>query len=386
MHRAFRRGGYFVLTAIVCALTGRAQVFVPLGVAPGGGFYSQVNGISGDGSTVVGVSGLGVSDKFVWTQAAGMQALPAALSYGFIAAISGDGSTLVGGATGAYRYRSATGTQLLGTIGHLDDHNSTAWAVSGDGSVVVGKSISRTGFQAFRWTEAEGMVGIGSLPGTHPSFGAMAFGVSDDGSVIVGRSGSVDAGATGQEAFRWTANTGMVAMGDLPGGAFLSSATAVSGDGLTIVGYGTSSLGTEAFRWTATEGMVGLGDVVGGAFGSRAAAVSGDGRWIVGSGTAAAGSRAFLWNALSGTRDLQALLVEDYGLAADLSGWQLTSAVDISADGQTIVGNGINPNGQTEGWLIRLAAVAPVPEPSTYGFVAMGLLGAIAFCRRKQRL
>ena len=40
--------------------------------------------------------------------------------------------------------------------------------------------------------------------------------------------------------------------------------------------------------------------------------------------------------------------------ATGLDGWILTEALSISADGQTLVGNGVNPLGQTEAWLATL--------------------------------
>jgi hypothetical protein len=49
----------------------------------------------------------------------------------------------------------------------------------------------------------------------------------------------------------------------------------------------------------------------------------------------------------------------------------------ISFDGQTIVGTGINPNGQTEAWF------AVIPEPGTGLLVMTGLLGLAA--RRQRR-
>ena len=43
--------------------------------------------------------------------------------------------------------------------------DSSALDVSADGSVVVGVSDFGSGPEPFRWTEAEGMVGLGDLPG-----------------------------------------------------------------------------------------------------------------------------------------------------------------------------------------------------------------------------
>lgn len=38
----------------------------------------------------------------------------------------------------------------------------------------------------------------------------------------------------------------------------------------------------------------------------------------------------------------------------DVAGWALAFANDVSADGRTIVGNGINPDFQNEGWVATI--------------------------------
>ena len=65
--------------------------------------------------------------------------------------------------------------------------------------------------------------------------------------------------------------------------------------------------------------------------------------------------RAFIWDAQDGMRDLQTLLVS---LGADLTGWSLTEARAISADGRVIVGTGTNPQAATEAWIAYLPAAA----------------------------
>ncbi|WP_288116567.1 hypothetical protein [Microcystis sp. M53598_WE2] len=130
----------------------------------------------------------------------------------------------------------------------------------------------------------------------------------------------------------------------LPGGGFWGEANAVSGDGSVIVGFSDSANGLEAFRWTQATGMVGLGDLPGGGFGSFAFGASQDGSVVVGLREGASGQRAFIWDATNGMRDLQEVLVNDFGL--DLTGWHLSNARAISADGLTIAGSGGNPNGQ----------------------------------------
>ena len=57
----------------------------------------------------------------------------------------------------------------------------TAMGISGDGTVVVGHSSSAFGKEAFRWTEAEGMIGLGGLPAENKS---EANAISADGSIV----------------------------------------------------------------------------------------------------------------------------------------------------------------------------------------------------------
>ena len=262
------------------------------------------------------------------------------------------------------------------------DNDSIARGVSGDGSVVVGSSSS---FQfgspeAFRWTEATGMVGLGDLAGG--LFRNEAFGVSADGSVVVGVSNSAN---FDDEAFRWTQATGMVGLGDLAGGIFRSEALAVSADGSVIVGQGNSANGTEAFRWTQATGMVGLGDLPGGFFGSSALGVSADGSVVVGQGNSANGSEAFIWNISQGMRSLQEVLTNDYGL--NLTGWTLSEPTGISADGLSIVGFGTNPNGLTEAWIARLDGQTDPPNPSVpepSAILGLGLFSLVGFLIKKR--
>ena len=81
--------------------------------------------------------------------------------------------------------------------------------MSGDGSVVVGYgNSSHASAEAFRWTQAGGMVGLGFQPGWTRS---QAYGVSADGSTVIGYGSS--AGTSRNEAFRWTQAGGMESLG-----------------------------------------------------------------------------------------------------------------------------------------------------------------------------
>ena len=70
-----------------------------------------------------------------------------------------------------------------------------------------------------------------------------------------------------------------IPLGDLSGGDFHSSATGVSDDGTVVAGNGTPASGGGAFRWTAATGPVALGGLPGR---TSAEAVSADGATVVG--------------------------------------------------------------------------------------------------------
>jgi probable HAF family extracellular repeat protein len=82
-------------------------------------------------------------------------------------------------------------------------------------------------------------------------------------------------------------------LGDLAGGEVSSTASAISPDGLVVVGWSSSENGVEAFRWTLEGGMEGLGDLPGGEFSSRARDVSAEGLVVVGGGGSERGEEGF---------------------------------------------------------------------------------------------
>jgi uncharacterized membrane protein len=157
--------------------------------------------------------------------------------------------------------------------------------------VVVGNSVSALGDEPFRWDSNGGMVGLGILPDGHST---EARSISADGNVVMGLENTASGGT---EPWRWTSGTGIVGMGKN------SSASGVS----VIVGGSNS----QAFRWTSNEGMAGLGYLE------------------------------------DGMRSLTDIVLSD-GL--DLKGWQLRYALGVSADGRTVVGFGMSPDGKNPDW------------------------------------
>jgi probable HAF family extracellular repeat protein len=126
----------------------------------------------------------------------------------------------------------------------------------------------------------------------------------------------------------------------------------VSADGSVVVGSSSAQLGGEAFRWTADTGMVGLGELPDG-LGSFAWAVSGDGSVVVGRAALPGDFEPFLWDEAGGMRSFTAELVA-LGLGLDLAGWDLEVAHAASYDGETIVGWGYNPAGDQEAFVAYL--------------------------------
>lgn len=214
----------------------------------------------------------------------------------------------------------------LGTTSDGEYRAITATDISGDGSVVIGFSSSELqGYsQAFRWSRDSGVEVLGDLPGG--SVSSQAYGVSLDGSVIVGTSNS----SLGTQAFRWTQDDGMVGMSGGVSGRPIN-ATGVSADGSVIVGdavSGSLSQGFEVFR-AVDSTIAGLGGLEG-SVGAIATDVSADGSVVVGrskSGTTF-GWEAFVWTESTGMQGL-----------GFLPGETESNAQAISADGKTVVGS-----------------------------------------------
>jgi probable HAF family extracellular repeat protein len=356
-----------------------ALEFVKVGLLPGANppFGGTVYGINPDGTFAAGQSQTANGNRALrWVSGDGVSMLMDG-TYTMTTArgISSDGQSVVGTVSSpginaeAGLWRNGEPIQGLGIISG-DFFASAAFGISGDGSTVIGwaRSVSSgvNDFEAFRWTDDDGMVGLGHISGG--SF-SQANGVSYDGSVITGVARTA---ANQFFAFRWTEEDGMVSLGDLPGALTNSGGRGISADGSTIVGNAYSHLGQEAFRWTEEDGMVGLGilnfgrgdDGGGPSFFSMALAASADGSMIGGnsSSTAPGGSEAFIWDQANGMRSLSQVLTNEYGI--DLDGWRLMEVNSIHADEDGIIalgGTALKPNGQPEGFIVRRIISAGLP-------------------------
>lgn len=175
-----------------------------------------------------------------------------------------------------------------------------------------------------------------------------AYAASADGSLIAGRH---VAAPVSTFATLWNPVTG--AATDLIDPAGLidhGEPAAFSPDGAWIVGSASFGGGAAVGAFRATiAGDVHL--IHAPAFSARAARASNGGRVVVGTDDEFG---AFVWDASHGVRPLRDVLA---GQGVDMTGWQLHSAVDVTADGTKICGNA-SLDGAT---LVPFLATIPPP-------------------------
>ncbi|MGQ9902610.1 MAG: dockerin type I domain-containing protein [Fimbriimonadales bacterium] len=215
--------------------------------------------------------------------------------------------------------------QRLIWLGSLPDgYDSEALGVSSQGPVVTGVARNSNGYvRAFRWTEAEGMVDIGTVGGIF----ARGHAISDDGQTIVGYSSDAQGRPV---AFRWQGGT-MQALAHLSGVAW-SEAFGVSADGSAISGFSWWGSNFGAARWIGTTPQY-LGTLAG-AIASRGWGISADGQVVVGAAfypsSGLPEARAVRWNGTT---------IEQLGA---LPGYRRSWAFAASQDGSVVVGYAIS--------------------------------------------
>lgn len=322
---------------------GAQASFTGLGFAgsrPDGQRYSYAYAVSANGGVIVGTTTTPAGQEaFRWTTIGGMEALgdlPGGGVSSVAYSVSADGAVIAGdGRAGEVSrvFRWINGTMIdVGFLPGGATPRSNHGIVSPDGSVIVGYSGSNGCGEVFRWTEAGGIVGTGVC--------MRPMALTADGSVIVGEgAGPVEPQAirlTGQVPESLLCLTGQEVLAQ-------KSANAITPNGSIVVGHCRG--GT---RWTAA----GVPSPLGTEF--VPSGVSDDGTLIVGHEVFF--NRAAIWDAGHGMRDLASVLESQYGLS--LAGWTLEAARGISADGSTIVGQGIDPCGRYQAWAVRLTLPA----------------------------
>ncbi len=206
-----------------------------------GGVVGRANAASYDGSIIVGMAETRTGSRipFRWREGVGMQDLGIFNETG-ANGVSGDGSVIIGnlivsGFQNAFRWTESGVQQLTGFGGAI----ISAEGITTDGSIIVGYSGYPDGtYHACRWLS----------PNQPPqdlhtlsSSVSIARDVSDDGSVVVGQHYTV-----WWRAFRWTPQRGMEDLNTvyadlLRDGSVLYQALAVSADGRFITGSGLNA-------------------------------------------------------------------------------------------------------------------------------------------------
>jgi hypothetical protein len=192
-----------------------------------------------------------------------------------------------------------------------------AYDISADGLVVLGEQ-DRSGTMPHKLlieTANEGIISVSIDAG--PMTGDPE--ISDNGKVVIGSywTGEFNSGGS----FRWTKESGVVYLDPLPDGKRTVFVQGVSADGSIIVGSSEAD----------TENRITVADSINVA------------------------REPFIWDETKGTRYLFDVLRSEYGLADALAGWSDLALVRaISGDGRTIVGLGVNPDGNGEAWVAYL--------------------------------
>ncbi len=226
-----------------------------------GGTFSTANGVSADGSVVVG-----------WADAASGNTY----AFRWVLGAAADGTTSFD-TTG-----NSGGAMIdLGTLNGDASAQSTARGISGDGSVVVGEANDANGdTHAFRWVLGATANGATSFDTAGNGMGAMfdlgtlgtgtyswANAASADGSVVVGGSYLVGQNGT-YRAFRWTQATGMQSVENWLRAAGVTvpvditrDAYGTNSDGSVVVGRLQSDYAFIARVSSAGSGLVTLADI-----------------------------------------------------------------------------------------------------------------------------
>lgn len=260
-------------------------------------------------------------------------------SYARVHDVSGDGTTVVGEAppnSSSERNAVSWRNGAIRDHGRISGRDAAAWGADFSGDAIVGTTDISGGAQevAARFTPT------GIVPLTDYWTGRLATAVSGDGSTIVGGGGEPGGFIIDAAGYRPLGRLG-------PSGS--SYGFGASHDGRVVAGTwnsGNTATGYRAFRWE-NEAMVELPALYGEA---QARDVSADGRVIVGTS-----GRRYLRNAAVAWTDG---VPQDLGTLADergdgVVGW--AEAMAASADGSVIVGwSGILSN--TGGWTGPLTA------------------------------
>lgn len=369
------RKTYALVMTIIAGSCATAQ----LAAAGSGGFLNLganilVYAASADGAVA---SGQTPSQYFFWTQATGVVLIGSVGDSGQ-PTISDDGlrisGTRVNPDTGLNEiafFDRGTGvwTNLGGIGGQSGSSVSSGWGMSGDGLSVVGLGWVNAGSaHAIRSDLVGPPVDLGS---TAPERSTRANATNFDGSVVVGWQD----GVTGfRQGAVWSDGVQTLIFDQNSGGE-LSEAIGVTADGQWVIGAGSFANGDQAYRWSAAAGVESLGHLDP-TFRGAATGISDDGAVIVGFdrpfGPALLG-QGFIWTESTGMVNLNTFAAS---LGIDTQGVTMSIPLGISADGRTIVGQGLGGGG-ARGFILTIPAFGTPADLNGDGVVNGADLAAL---------
>ena len=336
-------------------------------------------------------------EAFRWTPSSGMQGL-GDLDGGnfrsFGGPISGDGST-VGGqssttdSTGMtcdkpFYWTSGTGLQSLTTMIYSTEYSGYVTAISSDGTKMTGRVSLINGGSPFNGYAAYWSNGNMELL-TPPDYpvnpsqftSVQASDISADGSSVLvylddpgNRKNYLWNQTNGYTELISEHNGNVVALTNMAGNQNIYAGIQYRFDDMM-------NQINQGLMWSESTGVITF-DMIEGMESSLPADISQDGSIVVGILTDMQNrniSEAFIWNRTDGIELLSDVLINNYGLADQLSGGTLKWATGISDDASTICGWGVNPDGYEEAW------IATIPEPAT---ILLTLSGALIALRKKK--
>ncbi len=348
---------YFTLVITLLAFVGAAPAFANATFTPTGVIDMLPTSMSDDASIVVGTGPFQLPNLY-YIEASGASIIGDGCFNG-LPSISGDGNTVLGchidanGNENAAKWLGGTSWQDLGSeTGAVPCGTSLSgpYGVNQDGSLGVGLlwRAQVCHANAGTWDLVNGGPAT-VLPSFIVGPSTRANAVDADGRVIVGWQDQLTGERT---AAKWV--NGMPELITNDDGSFNGEAQAVSADGKTIVGGGYK-LGDEAWIWRAGNGIAPIGMRANGNLPGTFTAldVSDNGKIVVGFvRDGPFREKAFIWRFGKGPAFLDAFL-NSRGATVP-AGWTLNVASLISADGRTIYGWGINPDGFIEMFKVQL--------------------------------
>lgn len=350
---------------------GDAAVFAGIGDLPGGEQESRLRDVSADGRVFAGTSvGEQGEEALRFTRAEGLTGLGAAPSSA--TAVSPDGSVIAGGASGgpgetgpgALWYGDRPVEYLVGDQGGGAPvlppmfELGTPRVVLNDGTVYGDCTQAGSGtYGSGCRQDGPGVITI--LAGVSRLYDADQLG-NYGGQILPTRYGAPLRPATlnggglpyPQDAYCITPGSCDAALRAFSQGAAIAVGTSLIYPPRPDPYGAPGELEETAWIYTAATGVTErLPDLPGGVQASGAYAISADGSIVGGFGTDAMGQRAVLWIDRE-VFTIEELISEQGGSVPE--GWELSEVNALSDDGRTIAGNGVNPDGVPEGFIVVL--------------------------------